>query len=347
MSVLLQTAANYKPPARTWLIEGLLLDSSLNLIIGKPKAGKTHLTAGIIAALAGGTALGGSDVLVAKRPHRVLWVGTDAGWKGQVRACLWMNNPVALDHVLWPHETTTTEAGFVYQKGINTEQTDRRWLALAADVRQQEVDVIVVDHLLGITGSLGVNEDTAVSPFLDVLNRISEEGTSVILLHHTSDKDFGNRRDVAMGHTRITASARQILSVRDMRRDIDSQEVFIRGNETQEMALRVKPLGAGPLAVTWFGPADDRPSSGRGNRSEPRKKRVRGDQDVTRTLYLLSGPQEVRANQTIAGKYLEEAPQDIKGDITNGREVVKRLIQKGLLATEGRGEIVRGSNLKS
>lgn len=344
MTVILQTAAEYQPPKMKWLIEGLLLDGTLNLIIGKPKAGKTRFTAGIVAALATGSKVGGRDGLSVVRPHRILWVGTDGGWKAQVKESIRLNNTNALTEVLWPQGGTMAEAGLVYQAGTSVEQTSRSWLALAAEVRLQGVDVIVVDHLLGVLGDRGVNEDTAVAPFLGVLNQITAMGITVLVLHHTSEKDFGNRSDVAMGHTLITATARQILSVRGKRREIEYQEVTIRGNETRDMALQIKPLGDGALTVTWFGPADDRPSP-RQDISQARKKRDRGELGPTRARYILAGPEAVRANQSAAGAYLEKAPPGIKGDLTNGREGVKTLVKKDLLTTDASGRVTAGAAL--
>ena len=347
MTVALQTAAEYEPPAKKWLVEGLLLDSSLNLVIGKPKAGKTRLTSGIVAALASATNLGGREELAVSRPHDVLWIGTDGGWKAQVQAAVRLNDPNALGRVLWPQGATMAEAGLIYHACAPADETNRNWINLAKESSTHGVDVIVVDHLFGVLGDRGVNEDTAVAPFLNVLNEISAMGITVIVLHHTSEKDFGNRSDVAMGHTLITATARQIISVREKRREIDYQEVFVRGNETREMALQVKPLGAGPLTVTWHGPADDRPSPARRGSSETRKKRDRGDLGPERARYILSGPEAARDNQSKAGLHLEGAPPRIKGDLTNGREGVKMLMKKGLLSADERGRVIPGPSLAS
>lgn len=346
MSEALELAANYEPPTERWLVKNLLLDGSLNLIVGKPKAGKSRLTAGIVAALTQGTTIGGCPDLEVGQPHRVLWVGSDGGWKGQVKETIRMNHPNALNHVyLLPKPMFT--AGLQYGTRTPTSDTNRAWLALADAAIEQGVDVLVIDHLLGVQADRGVNEDTAVSPFLTTLATIGERGITPIVLHHTSERQFGNQSDSAMGHTMITASARQILSLRSKTAGKDVQEVFVRGNETAEMAVLVESLGDGPLKVDWFGRADARPGqrSAAGDGEKQKKKRVRGDLALIRARYILKGPEEVRVNQSAAGKHLEQAPQSVKGDLTDGRQAVKNLISKGLLEVSPVGTVERGVNL--
>ncbi len=341
-----QPASQYEPPAQQWLVANLFLAGTLNLLLGKAKAGKSRLTAGIVAALTTGVNVGGCSNLTVHQPHRVLWIGSDGGWKRQAKAALCENNPMALDQVYFP-TGSMADMGLTYSTSTHVAETSETWLKMAEQARLDGVDVLIVDHLLGALGDRGINEDVSVAPFLTTLTRIGEMGITPIVLHHISEKQFGNMEGSAMGHTLITASARQILSLRPKTGGKEHQEVFIRGNETPEMAMLVKPLGAGPLTITWLGEADKRPGkrSTTDNNPQARQKANRGDKGPKRAQFILDGPPIARVNQTQAGQYLEKAPKDIKGDVTNGREAVKALIQKGLLAHDDTGQIIQGTKL--
>ena len=116
---------------------------------------------------------------------------------------------------------------------------------------EQGVSVLVIDHLQGILGDRGTLIDRGVAPFLNALNRIGGLAVTVILVHHVSNKSFGNQEGIPMGHTLIEASARCIVDLRKARKA--GQDVFIRTNLTPETCLRIHPLKGGPCPWTGLG----------------------------------------------------------------------------------------------
>lgn len=332
------------PPVE-WIVQDLLMHRNVNLVIGMPKAGKTRFVIKLLAdVLAKGT-VGDCDSLPVERsPKRVGWIGFDPGWRAQLKdAGTALGLPA--EAIIVPSKEI--EASLSYGT-VNADEVSKAWLTAAENMKSKGVELIVVDHLLGALGARGANEDTAVAPLLRTLAQIADMGMTLVVIHHTSIKSFGNEADSPMGHTLITATARQILSVRAKAKGKDHQEVFVRGNDAPEMCLVMQPIGEGPLKSEWWGRAEDKPSIYRGERPrrERPKKADRSDLSLKRTQYILDGHDTVRASQSAAGRYLEKAPKGTKGDLTNGRQAVVQLIGKGLLGTDSAGKIVAGDAWK-
>ena len=328
-------------PPTEWIVEDLLLHRNVNLVVGKPKAGKTRFVIKLLAEVLANGTIGDCDNLPVERsPKRVGWIGFDPGWRAQLKdARTALGLPA--EAIIVPSKEI--EASLSYGT-VNADEVSKAWLTAAENMKSKGVELIVMDHLLGALGARGANEDTAVAPLLRTLAQIADMGMTLVVIHHTSIKSFGNEADSPMGHTLITATARQILSVRAKAKGKDHQEVFVRGNDAPEMCLVMQPIGEGPLKSEWWGRAEDKPSTYRGERPrrEKPKKADRSDLALKRTQYILDGPDTVRASQSAAGRYLEKAEKAIKGDLTNGREAIKTLVSKELLGTDGAGKIVAG-----
>lgn len=328
------------PPVE-WIVQDLLMHRNVNLVVGMPKAGKTRFVIKLLAdVLAKGT-IGDYDGLpVGRSPERVGWIGFDPGWRAQLKDARTVLG-IPAERIIVPSKKI--EASLSYGT-VNADEVSKAWLNAAENMKAKGVELIVVDHLLGALGARGANEDTAVAPLLRTLAQIADSGMTLVVIHHTSIKSFGNEADSPMGHTLITATARQILSVRAKAKGKDHQEVFVRGNDAPEMCLVMQPIGTGPLKSEWWGRAEDKPSAYRGEkpRREKPQKAERADLALGRTQFILDGPDSARANQSAAGRYLESAPKAIKGDLTNGRQCVVQLISKGLLGTDSAGKIVAG-----
>lgn len=307
----------------------------INMVVGKPKAGKSQFVAGVVASLLTGEPLGGlSGLEPTEMVRRVLWLGTDSGWRAQAKARLSQYGDDVPPRVLFPDEDALRSANLKFTASGDPTLATNSWINMVRQMRDEhEVDVLVVDHLLGIVASRGVNEDQAIAPFLDALAAIAELGVTVILVHHVSNKAFGNQEGTPMGHTLIEAAARLTLAVRPRRRG--TQEIQIMGNETPPMTMAIGALDATLLTVQSIGLTAEATARTTRSREGGRRARQRGDIDIRRTQYLLDGPTAARANQSVAGRHLERGGRQVMGDATNGRQVVRRLIDKGLLAVQG------------
>lgn len=330
------TVTDYRPPEQAWVLEGVLMSNVVNLVIGQPKAGKTQLVAAFVASLTTGQSLNGCPDIAAYGPRKVLWVGTDGGSKAETKVRLSQYGPAVTDRVIMADADHPSEASLVYSESGDPEPVNRAWVETVRKAHDEEgVTVLVIDHLQGILGDRGSSSDRGVAPLMATLNRIGGMGVTVILLHHVSNKSFGNQAGVPMGHTIIEASARCVVDLRKPRKPI--QEVFLRTNLTPEKCLRIQPLDGTPLAVQWYGLADERPKATAEEKEKKRnRKEPQDDLAIQRARAILEGPDDARANQSAAGRYLE----GLKGPIAatkDGRQIVIKLIRMGLLGIDTGG----------
>ena len=332
---------DYRPLHQPWLLPNVLMSNVVNLVLGQPKAGKSQLVAGFAAALTQGQPLNGCTGLGPEGPHKLLWIGTDAGAKSETKSRLIQYGREVTDNVFMADPEHPSEAGLVYSESGDPEAVNLAWIQTVERARAEHgVSVVVIDHLQGVLGDRGTSADKGVAPFLNNLNRIGGMGITVILIHHVSNKSFGNQEGIPMGHTLIEASARCIVDLRKPRKG--AQEVLLRSNLTPEMCLSIRPLDGGPLSVEWFGSAEDRPRTGGEEKRKKRQKVPHDQRRIARAKALPEAPQAVLKNQTTAGKFLETRP-DLMGDAKNGRQAVIQLINCNLLDTDMDGRVIAGS----
>ena len=333
-----------------WLIPGIITADGPNLIVGKPKAGKSQFALGIVASIITGQPLGGLDTLTPPTPYpaKVMWVGTDGGWKRSLKKRR-EGYPDQVGRCLTVFDQDLAEEGLLFTSTNRdvVQQTVERWLQIGQELIDDGYQVIVFDHLLRLAGGVGLNEDTAVAPLMQMVTRLADLGLTPITVHHASIHTDRRVEEAPMGHTAVTATHRCQLIVRERTHKGDYQEVWVRSNETEETCLVVDPLDGGPLRVQEFLPRADRAESKKAARKAregdgTNRKRKRSDLEITRAQAVLDAPAEHRANQTKAGDYLESLGKEVMGDATNGREVVKKLIKGGLLAATDDGSLIAG-----
>jgi hypothetical protein len=333
-----------------WLIPGVITADGPNLIVGKPKAGKSQFALGVVASIITGQPLGGLDTLTPPptSPAKVMWVGTDGGWKRSLKKRR-EGYPDQVGRHLTVFDQDLAQTGLLFTSTNRevVQQTVDRWLKIGQELIDDGYRVIVFDHLLGLAGGVGLNDDTTVAPLMQMLTRLADLGLTPITVHHASIHTDRRLEEAPMGHTAVTATHRCQLIVREGTHQGDYQEVWVRSNETEETCLVVDPLKGGPLKVQQFLPRADRAESKKAARKASetdgtRRKRKRSDLGIARAKAVLEAPAEHRANQRKAGEYLESLGAEVMRDATNGYELVRNLIKSGLLAADN-GAVVAGS----
>lgn len=178
------------PPTEAFLI-GDILASTITVISGEPKVGKSLLVAGMISAL-----LDGADDFVGFPVYRrlplVAYGCTDPGADGELKARI----PQSLAGRIWTFPANDASEDF--------------WLGLADDMRRASAagdpyGLLVLDNVLG---SLAVGDNIAeaklASDYMRRVNLVADSGVPVLLVSHTPK---GNREGLTTAASPTGGSA--------------------------------------------------------------------------------------------------------------------------------------------
>jgi hypothetical protein len=319
-----------------WVIPGLIPTEGITILDGKPKSGKSTLALGIAMSVARGTPFADDQRFSAGclvgEPSPVLYVGTDGRWKQELVKRKDYYPPENRGNL---HLLDGRKAGLIFPAGHDQplEDSKWRWRQFTEWSKSQGYRIVILDHLLKLAGGRSINTDSDMSPVIGVLDDLVLAGIVPLLLHHQS---VHGTNGSAMGHTVIHASMRSGLSIREGARGADAQSVRVVTNENPTMTLVIGALRGRPPVVLDFVEEADKP------RREKRQRTPKSNIAVNRAKAILEGPPEARVNQVEAGKFLGTLGVDIMGTATDGRSVIRGLLDKGLLATGHDRRIVPG-----
>lgn len=220
---------------------GDLLTSTITVLAGEPKAGKSLLVAGMIRALVeGDQTFLGQPVL--RKIDSVVYGFTDDGADSELRSRLLSTR--AFDSVeVWPmHETSDAEA----------------WTRLQRGLVERGAGLFVLDT---IVGSLGLDEDiasgTTAAYIVSRVRPIAEAGVPVLLVTHTP-KGIGEGGTVAsspMGGRAIAGGTRGVIALRRSKgRGLRIEATLNRAKTDLDLKVRVHPdtsLGAHSEVPVW------------------------------------------------------------------------------------------------
>lgn len=316
-----------------WIVNGLVPTEGLTIIDGKPKSGKSTLGLSFLMSVGQGGPWAGDERFAGclnGQPSPVLYVGTDGRWKRELKTRS-LYYPVEARRNL--HVIDGYKNGLVFPSGQGSE-TEVRWREFAAWAAGRGFRVVVLDHLMKLAGARGVNDGRELAPVLAAIDGLVSVGIVPILIHHQSMHSLGQGR--AMGHTTIHATMRSGLSVQDARAS-GEQVVNVLTNETAEMSLILQRLeGKPPVVLDWTERVSRREAKAK------RERKPKTDINLIRAEVILAGPPEARANQSAAGRYLEKSGPEVMRTAKDGRQLVVKLVNLGLLAAAADGTIVPG-----
>lgn len=188
--------------------EGVIMLAALNLLIALPKIGKTSLMLALIGAWHRGEPAFLGLQLIGPCPP-VLIVGTDQpssdwgrmlqqvgllGSEGQIQAPI-----VALYHRGRPLH-------------LDPEGIER----IASHAAQHPGLFVLLDSIAALTGSLGIDENSAeiAEPIADLMEAVEPHGATLLAIHHASKGRAGESATLASrGSTALPAAASQIISL--------------------------------------------------------------------------------------------------------------------------------------
>ncbi|MFD3946109.1 AAA family ATPase [Streptomyces sp. NPDC058579] len=216
---------------------GDLLTSRITVLAGEPKAGKTLLSAGMVAALVNGEAefLG---LPVHRTVRHVVFGLTDDGAEEELKERL-------LDTV--PDEAVTI---------FPVEHTGAPgyWAGVLEDLLSIGADLFVLDN---VVGSLASGEDIASSVvaqrLIDDLKPISRAGIPVLLITHTAKAGEGaTTASAPIGGRAMAGGARGVIALRKSNRHgLRIQTAINRAREDRDLRVTVRRASADSEVPVW------------------------------------------------------------------------------------------------
>ena len=286
-----------------WLIDGLI-HSSITLLAGAPKAGKSNFAVAIATAVAQG-----NPSFLGRRVTR----------NGEVVfAC---TDPGGLRETIGRADK---------QNALFTDAAHKDWDQFALEVKVVAPALVVIDNLIGLLPrSADINSPMDARLQMDRLAQITDDfGVPVLLLHHTSKPGLGGSGKSPLGSQFITGGPRQILL---LERCASTTRLSIRGNsvgdEVMRMSLNIED------GHPHYRLLNDEP--------EADKTQAKADVRLARMLALAravaDGPVATVDNQSEVARWLEaNAPEDPRVGFQRYRSLMTARLDGLVRFTEGR-----------
>jgi len=235
-------------PSAKWLLDGVLLDNSFNVIFGEPGSCKSFLTIDIAAHIANRKRWNGHDIPQNGKVVYVLGEGT-SGLPDRVAA--WE------DH----HNTHMEDVSFI-PTAIHA--GSRLWDRLVEYVSETKPKLIVIDTLARMSGNMeSENDATSMGKFIRSCDDIRmASGGSVLVVHH-SNRMGGMRGSIALDGACDTI----IRMDRDYSETVTASITKLKEGETGELGrFRLKSSGRSAVltsgGVPWQVPSSDQATEG-------------------------------------------------------------------------------------
>lgn len=289
-----------------WLIEGILCPW-LTLLSGQPKHGKSVLAGHIAISLIQQTPLLGRNV--SEGNHVVAWLGYDAGWKQEVRS-RW--GDASKRQIFFCDSLRSLEESL--------------WRQLANSLREKGVTLLIIDHLYGMAGALGLNDADQVAVITNLLRPFYEDyGIAVLLLAQAGKGQFSNGR--AAHSVAIEGEARALIRISDKKKG-GARKIELISNTSGEETIPVR-LTPEVIEIT------------QAKSSEKEEKSQRVSPDVVREFLLKANP---AAMTTWTGVGREIHRLGLSSNKSAGRSMSTRWREQGLIKMDS-GVVVAGDSL--
>ena len=302
---MLQKIDDYSETQEDWLIPGLL-GSSLTLLSGEPKIGKSLFAAHMVKALLNEEQFLGSVPNPAQ--HKIAWVGFDSNWVKELK------------------ERIPKNMGNLYIHPPINYRENEKWTELSNSLESEEISLLVVDHLYGLSDGLDLNNhnevDIAMRPIMEIVNKKS---IPVLLIAHAGKGGYGR----AAHSIAIESKARHLLRLTGISRKTKS--LVIKGNRIGEESFKIN------LCIDSCELIE----------STATKTRERTGVNIEYAQKLLhQAPPDALSNKSAAGRWFHQV--GISGTDEAGRQLVSRLVRGGLLVLPAGSnlQIVAGNKLK-
>lgn len=190
ISIQLHTAAEAFEPRETmdWLIEGLMLTSSISVVVGEPGCGKTWSVLHLALSMASGTSWLDKHV----KPGPVLWIDAESGKNRMLERLERVMNGLGISNPIFPFYFITAGDKLLDLRKVD----DMNWLQ--AVIVQTGAQLCVIDALADIMPGADENAVKDVQPlFVGLRQLVDTTGCAFLLIHHTN-KNGGYRGSTAI-----------------------------------------------------------------------------------------------------------------------------------------------------
>jgi hypothetical protein len=171
-----------RPDRPKWVVENLIRHDSSALLAGKYKAGKSTLMLNLIKALTTGTPFLGKFRV--EKPMTVAYIDMELG---AGLAWDWLNELKGLDRQKLVYLDRMGQGRKLNMRSDTMRANTARML------RENDVDVLIIDPLSPIMSALGMDENGAegVRPMLDSFDmlKVEAELSALVVSHHTGHQD--------------------------------------------------------------------------------------------------------------------------------------------------------------
>lgn len=296
----------YVDEQQGWLIEGILCPW-LTLLSGQPKHGKSILAGHIAISLIQQTPLLGRNVSVGN--HVVAWLGYDAGWKQEVTS-RWYE---------------TAKGQIIFCDSLRSLE-ESLWRQLANSLKEEGVTLLIIDHLYGMAGALGLNDAEQVAVITNLLRPFYEDyGIAVLLLAQASKGQFSNGR--AAHSVALEGEARALIRISDKKKN-GARKINLISNTSGEEAIAVKLT---PEAIEIKETKE----------STKQEKSQRESPDTVREFLLKANPAAM-TNWSGVGREIYRL--GLSSNKSAGRSMSTRWREQGLIKMDS-GVVVAGDSL--
>lgn len=200
-----------------WVIDGLICPY-INTLSGQPKVGKSTFATQIALSVVNQTPFLGRNVNVVSR--KVAWMGFDSGWVQEMKSRCGEN----------------ARNSILMQRGLSN-LNPSLWFQLGQHLSENQIGLLVIDHLYGFAGNLNLNESQEANKVINCLNAINVDwGIPILLIAQATKNNFSG----GMAHSNILkSSARVLLEMSGTSRN-GNRKIIITGNEVIGESLSIK-----------------------------------------------------------------------------------------------------------
>jgi hypothetical protein len=287
-----------------WIIDSLLCPQ-LTLLSGQPKMGKSLLAGHLATSLLYHESILGKPI--SQKIQTVGWMGFDGGWKPEVANRWRLQNAGRMKL----YEMRRCNPG--------------QWLRLGEKLVQDNVGLLVIDHLYGLSGALDLNDAAQAAEAMMCIRPIYETfGIPVLLISQSTKSHWGNGK--AAHSNRILGEARCLLQLHGKAKN-GRRTLKVEANSYGDESLQIQ---LSPNECTLL---DGRVSNGAPDRTSP---------DTARRLLSEGNPLELK---TVSGAGRELVRLSISANADAGRSMANRFIKQGLLRYSPESGITAGESL--
>lgn len=296
----------YEDEQQDWLIEGFLCPW-LTLLSGQPKHGKSLLAGHIAISLIQEAPLLGRNVSGSN--HIIAWMGYDPGWKQEVSE-RWLE----------------ASKGQIFLCDSIRSLDENLWRQLAKSLKSEGVTLLIIDHLYGLAGALGLNDAEHIAVITNLLRPIYEEyGIAVLLLTQAGKGQFSNGR--AAHSVAIEGEARALIRISDKRKN-GARKIELISNTCGEESLNVR------LTPDLFEVTETKPS-------KKDEKSQRESPDIVRDFLAKANVKELGSWSGV-GREIHRL--GLSTSVVAGRSMSTRWRKQDLITMES-GVVVAGDSL--